>query len=122
VLAADATAELVLIPAATLDAAHGGSTGPAVAVDFGYSAGPELDDRVSALLATIAHVQDPAAPPAALVLVAPVTLDEQCAAAAYAVAAGVTIIVSDQPVAVGRAVRVTSALQAHETAAEPVAR
>ncbi|MCU1458382.1 MAG: hypothetical protein JWL73_2474 [Actinomycetia bacterium] len=93
-----------------------------LAVDYAYSAGVALDDRVAALLATIAHGRTAPSVPAVLTLVAPVTLDEQCAAAAYAVAAGVMLVVSDQPSAVERAVRVTTALRAHESVAEPAAR
>ncbi len=106
-------------PALTAVAAE--HTGLPLAADFGYSAGAELDDRVAALLATIARTGNPSAVPPVLTLVAPVTLDEQCAAAAYAVAGGVALIVSDQPDAVERAVRVTVALRAHESVVEPVA-
>ncbi len=121
---------LVRVPAAgiegplpvALDAVAAAHPGLPLALDFDYSAGAALDDRVRALLATIAQARCAARVPAVLTLEAPVTLDEQCAAAAYAVAGGVTLIVSDQPLAVSRAVRVTSALRGHESVAEPVAR
>jgi hypothetical protein len=115
-------AGLVAPPADALGAVAAGHPGLPLAVDFDYSAGVGLDDRVTALLATVAHDQHASGVPAVLTLVDPVTLDEQCAAAAYAVAGGVTLIVSDQPLAVERAVRVTTALRAHESIAEPAAR
>lgn len=105
-----------------LEAVAAKDPGLPLAVDYDYSAGVDLDDRVAALLATIALAQHASRVPAVLTLVAPVSLDEQCAAAAYAVAGGVTLVVSDQPVAVERATRVTTALRSHESVAEPAVR